>query len=429
MRSINAVASLGWGVVLALGPGAAPRAGTAEAPAVVAFALDTSGSVGPADLGRTRDLVLAVLDRLPGGSEVAVLTFDDQSRRILPPTSDPKAVRRALAGVKTAGRYTALYDAIYDASRTLASAPGARKAIILVTDGKDENSTLDVDDGLRVAEENRIPIFPVGVGRAQERILRRIAKLTGGEYRSMAQTDGPSLARRVMSLPQPAPPAAQRLPATPAAPPEAPPAAFGPSELERDLWVAGGILLALAGGALIILAVRRRPSSAIRCPRCRRAVPSPRGTCPSCGAEVGPPPGTIGPGAAPTGPREAIHDTVVARIETAGEQLDKTLTLRDRPVLAIARGPGAGQAFPLSLDSATSIGRARANDITLDDLAVSAQHCRIRPEEGRFVLLDLDSTNGTFVNERRVSASPLVEGDLIRIGDTTLQLRSEQSRM
>ena len=75
-----------------------------------------------------------------------------------------------------------------------------------------------------------------------------------------------------------------------------------------------------------------------------------------------------------------------------------------------------------------SIGRGKDNDIVLDDVSVSSQHCRVRPEEGGFALHDLKSTNGTFVNERRVTRHALAEGDVIKLGETYLQFRTSQKR-
>ena len=53
---------------------------------------------------------------------------------------------------------------------------------------------------------------------------------------------------------------------------------------------------------------------------------------------------------------------------------------------------------------------------------------RIRPEDGRFVLHDLGSTNGTRVNDRRISRHPLEDGDVIRVGDTCLRFRLSQGK-
>jgi pSer/pThr/pTyr-binding forkhead associated (FHA) protein len=61
--------------------------------------------------------------------------------------------------------------------------------------------------------------------------------------------------------------------------------------------------------------------------------------------------------------------------------------------------------------------------VVLSDDSVSGQHCRIRPEAGHFALHDLESTNGTFVNGRRVGRHQLAEGDVIRIGETSIEFR------
>src|SRR5439155_963706 len=128
------------------------------------------------------ELALGILPELGPGAEAAVFTFDDQSRLVQARTSRAEDLRQALARVAMSGRYTALYDALYDASRYVRDAPGTRKAIVLLTDGRDENSALKIEDGLKVAADSHIPVYAVGVGQVDERVLRRIAKLTGGEY-------------------------------------------------------------------------------------------------------------------------------------------------------------------------------------------------------------------------------------------------------
>jgi pSer/pThr/pTyr-binding forkhead associated (FHA) protein len=111
------------------------------------------------------------------------------------------------------------------------------------------------------------------------------------------------------------------------------------------------------------------------------------------------------------------------------EYLEKTIVLRERPVLGVTRGPGMGLVYEVKTSAPTSLGRAKVNDIVLNaDVAVSSEHCRIRPEDGKFVLHDLKSTNGTFVNDRRVTRQPLAEGDTIQVGETYLQFRLEHRR-
>ncbi len=115
-------------------------------------------------------------------------------------------------------------------------------------------------------------------------------------------------------------------------------------------------------------------------------------------------------------------------MDLAGEPVDKTVLLMDTPVLTVTRGERKGEVFPLSGESSISIGRARANDVVLDDASVSSQHCRIRPEPGGFVVHDMKSTNGTQVNGRPIDHHRLAEGDVIQVGETSLQYRRERKR-
>jgi pSer/pThr/pTyr-binding forkhead associated (FHA) protein len=63
-----------------------------------------------------------------------------------------------------------------------------------------------------------------------------------------------------------------------------------------------------------------------------------------------------------------------------------------------------------------SIGRSPDNDIPVDNLAVSTYHARVYYEGGRLVVEDLDSLNGTFVNDLRIERATLHDGDSIWIG-------------
>ncbi|HLA79077.1 MAG TPA: FHA domain-containing protein [Vicinamibacteria bacterium] len=410
-------------------------------PAIVAFVLDTSGSVGPQGTALARGLASGILTRLPQGSQAAVFTFDDQSRLLLPRTADAASVKRALSSLRTRGRHTALYDALYDASRSLRDAPAGRRFIVLVTDGKDEDSSLELVDGLRLAEQEGIPVFALGVGKVEERVLRRIAKLTGGEYLPAGQATATGLAAKMMA---PGPEGASAAPsgapsATPSPPPQTagtpgpalaastPAAAPAKAPLAQTrptwLWLTLG-LAAVATAAVMLVLVRRQRS--LRCPECHRPLGSPLTPCAYCAAEDG----RSEPGAEPLDRALAadLSPTVLARLNATEEYLEKTLTLRERPVLVVNRGPGAGKVFDLNLESATCVGRAKANDIVLDDVAVSSEHCRIRAENGGFVVHDLSSTNGTFVNDHKISRQPLAAGDVLQVGETFMQFRLEHRR-
>jgi len=72
----------------------------------------------------------------------------------------------------------------------------------------------------------------------------------------------------------------------------------------------------------------------------------------------------------------------------------------------------------------TEIGRADSCSIRLTDTYASQVHARVSQRDGAWIVEDLGSTNGTFLNERRIdSPSEVRAGDRIRIGTTILELR------
>lgn len=69
-----------------------------------------------------------------------------------------------------------------------------------------------------------------------------------------------------------------------------------------------------------------------------------------------------------------------------------------------------------------TIGRAPDNEVAIDNLAVSNYHARIYGEAGRLVIEDLNSLNGTFVNDMRVERATLRDGDLVQVGKHQIQV-------
>ncbi len=93
------------------------------------------------------------------------------------------------------------------------------------------------------------------------------------------------------------------------------------------------------------------------------------------------------------------------------------------PVLAVTAGPLTGTTLPLS-QSPLVIGRSPDSALVLDDTFSSSRHARLFPSENQWWIEDLDSTNGTFVNGRRISTPTLLQpGTPIVIGKTTMELR------
>jgi pSer/pThr/pTyr-binding forkhead associated (FHA) protein len=69
-----------------------------------------------------------------------------------------------------------------------------------------------------------------------------------------------------------------------------------------------------------------------------------------------------------------------------------------------------------------TIGRGPDNSIAIDNLAISNHHAEIKSEQGRLVVEDLNSLNGTFVNNQRVKRSALKHGDVVLIGKHSIEI-------
>jgi pSer/pThr/pTyr-binding forkhead associated (FHA) protein len=119
---------------------------------------------------------------------------------------------------------------------------------------------------------------------------------------------------------------------------------------------------------------------------------------------------------APPSSTTGAHAALGARSGTEGRRLK--LPDRERLSLACIAGPDAGKIFEI-LKPRTVIGRANA-DIVLSDGECSRQHAAIEVSDDLAMLIDLASTNGTYVGERRVKEYELENRSEFDVGASTL---------
>ena len=112
----------------------------------------------------------------------------------------------------------------------------------------------------------------------------------------------------------------------------------------------------------------------------------------------------------------AVSISVLRR--AAGGQKSKV-----RAVLDVYYADGGQKTFIIKGEK-TNIGRGKNNDLILNDSKVSSRHAEIVVTPEGFVLNDLGSVNGTFLNEKNISHSLIYAGDKIRVGSTTLHFNS-----
>ena len=86
------------------------------------------------------------------------------------------------------------------------------------------------------------------------------------------------------------------------------------------------------------------------------------------------------------------------------------------------------ESFPIGMGDTFMIGRQAANDIVIDNLAVSFHHAKVESIGDEFLLIDLHSENGSFVNDQRIKAHWLADGDIITIGKHALLFSNPKNK-
>jgi len=147
----------------------------------VALAIDTSGSMSGRPLTAAQSAAREFIGRLSEADQAAVITFG-----ATPVTACEFMTERArlIASVEaaTARGNTALYDAVLLALDQLAQQPSPRKALLVLTDGKDTESQAGEDSCLERARGSDVPVFSVGLGTDVNRdLLQALADHSGGE--------------------------------------------------------------------------------------------------------------------------------------------------------------------------------------------------------------------------------------------------------
>jgi PAS domain S-box-containing protein len=124
---------------------------------------------------------------------------------------------------------------------------------------------------------------------------------------------------------------------------------------------------------------------------------------------------------------KAPNDTLSEDLDTL-DRVAFTQAAFDHPVLKVLSGSANQTLFYLGKETVT-VGRAAHNDIILDDSKVSRSHAAISFENGQYVIEDLNSTNGLYVDGQQVQRSALKSGSQISIGGSQLIFTQRVSQM
>ncbi len=411
---------------------------SADLPLVIA--VDTSRSLSAAELSGVRTALSRQLGGLQDVRPLGLVRFDDDASWLLPVGGDVKALERALAGVAPSGRATVLNDALFVAAGGLPEGG----VLLVVTDGRDEGSATTVDDVARLCQSNHVRVLAASVGRkVDEKALRRLALVSRGEVvgglldldparlaaaveRASTGIAGEHSAATARAVPAPvAPETATFAPPQPAV--ATPAAGRG---LPSWLLPVALLLLVVAGGVGAWLVTHRRGPKGVVCERCGAVLEPWETACPQCQLRELEKVASAEPAAVVVEGPESVLDPEVFRKAPLPAGLANTLVLDEQPVLIARQRGKSARSYTLSKEQPFVVGRApKVNSLQVDDPTVSAQHFKLVPKEEEYFVVDLDTTNGTLVNNQRVRVQRLNPGDVIRVGSLEFEFNLKVSRV
>ena len=385
------------------------------------FLVDISKSISRADFSSMQNSLQKWIANLRPSDRVAVCTFGDGYNLVSKFQSDKQSLSQSLAALTPRDMSTHLYEAItrvIDFQQHEGTDLPGRRVVVLLSDGKDEGSTVTSEQVIQQLQTSDTPVYVIGYSRVigSHRhyyldMLRRFAVVSGGAYEeasgrnfdqvygrlqnaiirvfvidvSCAKCVGDGKAYPlVITLSRGAKPMRSSIRVIPIAAqvaPAPPRPADRPSTNSMTIWLSLAVLV-IAGLAVMLL-------------RKKRPKPASEGATPL----------------QPTSP--PINNP-------PGQQPSETGV----PVrLAVVAGKERGRVYDLRLTKPLVIGRDKRCDLVLEDPRVSERHCEVALSNNSIMLYDLDSKNRTYVNGVPIRDRQKLETeDCLLLGETELRL-------
>jgi VWFA-related protein len=357
--------------------------------------------------------VAAFVNGLGEKDQVAVVDYAEAAEAVAPFSEDKGEVAGKAGKITFTGKSYLLYDGLAQALSlyAAASAPGkggeakvvlpSAKAIIVISDGRDNGSATDVEKVISDALKRRIPIHGIGHSQLDQESLtnlEQISRRTNGTYKAAVQPDDINKAFTVikdyinkMYVVQ------------------------WKTQLDHDgkdhkveiAWesesgtslkssltvktpkfidwlkigiISGAILLVIVLGAVIYVVTRPKPPPVRFCPVCKRAQMPEWEICLFC-------------------------------LKSAKARF------------TVQKGPSKGKVYPL-VGKIVSMGSAPENSIRIMDGSVSGKHAGVAIDDNKFEIVDMGSKNGVLVNGKKTPRRFLRNGDIITLGMTEFKFES-----
>lgn len=391
----------------------------------IIIAIDTSKSISRRNFEKIKQSVREIVASLAENEKAAIVRFNDQVFQLNGFNSTREQILANISTLKQHGSKTLLYSALQDSLLKLRDIPEKQKSLFVFTDGKDEGSPVQLEEVLRLSNELSIPIHVICPTRQScTSQIKRIAQETRGNFAPSIESFHIASVKKSSSILRKAD---YLICFESQAPSDGKkhqleirfskgalsdrnfadftvPSPLQPMKIPNllDILIAALILILIILLALLIAIIIRSGYRFF----------SPSATVISQEA-----------------PRSVFFDTFDN--ESASPQLP-TLTPQDpefvysKAWLVMKDGPNSGQKFPIFWDE-TTIGREATNTVVVPDLAVSLKHARIKRFKDTYMLFDLVSENGTYLNGKKLlRPKTLCDWDEIKLGRTAFIFRGSK---
>jgi type III secretion system (T3SS) inner membrane Yop/YscD-like protein/von Willebrand factor type A domain-containing protein len=377
--------------------------------ASIVLVIQASGAMEPI-CEELKKSASAFVNGLGEKDQVAAVDYAETAETIAPFSPEKGEVAGKVGKMTCTGKSFLLYDGLAQAVSLFAGNPGkgqqagtlpAPKAIIVIADGRDNGSATAVEKVVSDATKRRIPIHAVGHSELDQDSLsglEHIARSTGGTYRAAPTVEDVNKGLTVIKdyinkayvidwktdLDHDG----KEHKVEVAMESDSGPGLRGSlvvrtpdyfDWLRLAAWVAGILILVIAGAAIYVL-TRPQPPPQRFCFVCKRAQMPDWDVCLFC-------------------------------LKSAKARL------------LVQKGMNKGKQYPL-VGKVVSLGSGPENSIRLLDGAVSGKHAGVSIDDNKFEIVDLGSKNGVLVNGKRTPRRFLRNGDVITLGMTELKFES-----
>lgn len=338
------------------------------------------------------EAITGMLASTKAHQKVGIAVFDSELRLIAPISADSAGAKNAASGLKADGQSTEFYKNILSAIAILKKTDATRRGLIVMSDGKAEDTAYKHEDVVKAAQEADVVILGLGYLEQSKdspflQKIKRLADETYGLYFDATDLD---LSRTMMGKP------------------------FAFVEKGGRVTFDSGNNRGMQPVTIILRAADLKTvelKTEVDFPDTRMPVEK--------ATDFG---------------KQYWLPLLAGLVFLGGLAVIAWRYMRKKALLArpvapyalLAELDGSGSQYPLT-KTAVCIGRSVDNDIRLVNDSISSHHAEIhRRRAGDVYIVDLGSSNGVYVNEAKVDQHELHDGDVIELGEVRLRFAAKQ---